>query len=373
MGGVSVILPCLNEEKAIAGAIEQVLGVFKKNNIKGELIVVDNRSTDNSAKIAQKFDIKYVFEPRRGYGSAYLAGFKYARYDYLVLGDCDGTYDFNEIPAFLDFLKGHDLVIGNRFKGKIAKGAMSFSHQHFGNPILSAMLRLFFKARLGDPHCGLRALTKKSLEKLNLRTTGMEFASEMIVKAINEKLKIKEIPIDYNRRMGTSKLNSLTDGWRHLRFMLMYAPNYLFLIPGILISLIGLMIMILLLPGSFEVFGITLHNRPMVLGSFLTIVGYQIIILGIYAKAYIKTLGFKSDKVMDFIARIITFESGVMIGAVILLISFAIAIYTALDWIAKGFPELTDNLMLFALTLAIIGVQTMFSTFFLSILLVEKR
>jgi len=375
MWGVSVILPCLNEEKAIGKAIEQILGVFIKNKIEGEVIVVDNRSVDNSAKIAKQYKIKYVFEPKRGYGSALLRGFEEAKYEHIVMGDCDGSYDFENIPVFAGYLdKGYDLVIGNRFKGFMEKGAMSFLHKHFGNPFLSWILRFFFKAKINDAHSGFRAITKNALNHLNLRATGMEFASEMVIKAINEKVKIKEVPINYYKREGKSKLRSFSDGWRHLRFMLMYAPNYLFLIPGLALFLVGGIIMALFLPGSFEIFGIRLYSRPMLLGSFLAIVGYQIIILGIYAKTYIKSIGFvKSDKLVDFVARFVTFESGVITGAIILLISMVIGLFILLDWIIKGYPALTDNLHLFIMTTAIIGVQTIFSSFFLSMLLVEKR
>jgi hypothetical protein len=291
------------------------------------------------------------------------------------MADADGTYDFAEIPKFLGFLKeGYDFVIGDRFATKIAKKTMPFLHRYIGNPVLSGMLRLFFKTTVKDAHCGMRAITKKSLDELELKTTGMEFASEMIIKAIKNNLKIKELAIEYGSRIGESKLNTFKDGWRHLRFMLLYAPDYLFIIPGLLLLMLGIQIMAMFLTGTVKLNSLVFYNHPMIIGSFLTIVGYQIITLGVYAKTYAVSSGFeKKDKIVDAIAKYITFESGIIFGLALLIGSFIFGMIILWSWINAGFPEIQKtNDMILILTLAVLGVQTMFSAFFLSVILVEK-
>jgi glycosyltransferase involved in cell wall biosynthesis len=222
---LSIILPCLNEEQALGACLEKIKQIIKENNPKAEIIVVDNGSTDRSCQIAQELGARLIHEKERGYGSACLKGLESAKGTYLFLADSDGSYDFKEIPRFIaELKKGHDFIIGNRFKGQIEKGAMSWSHKYIGNPALSGILRLFFKTAIHDAHCGMRAITKAALEKLNLRTKGMEFASEMAILVGKNKLKVKELPINYHKRKGESKLRTLADGWRHLRFMLLYSP-----------------------------------------------------------------------------------------------------------------------------------------------------
>lgn len=217
---VSVILPCLNEEKAIGLSIQKIQNVFRKYNIKGEIIVVDNGSTDNSSKIAKKFKIKYIFEPKRGYGNAYLSGFKHAEGKYLILGDPDNSYDFNEIPRFLFYLQEYDTVLGSRFKGRIEKGAMPSLHRYIGNPGIRLLLRILFDLKLSEPSTGFIGLRKEVLVKLRLKESGMEFSSEILVRIKKNGLRLKEIPINYYKRLGTSKLRSFRDGLRHLRFLI---------------------------------------------------------------------------------------------------------------------------------------------------------
>jgi len=252
---------------------------------------------------------------------------------------------------------------------------MPLLHKYIGNPLLSAALSTFFSSKIKDTHCGMRAITRKALDKLELKTTGMEFASEMIIKAIKNRLKIKELPINYYERKGKSKLSSFSDGWRHLRFMLMYAPDYLFLIPGALLFLLGIFIITIFLFGPLDMFGLTLYTYPTIAGSFLAILGYQIINLGLFAKTYAVSSGFqKKDKMVDMLAKLINFESGIVLGAVLLLISFFIGLIQLIRWIEQGFPALENNAtMILALTLSIIAVQTLFSVFFMSILLVNKN
>lgn len=218
---VSIVLPCLNEEATIGECIKNIKNVFKKENINGEIIISDNNSTDNSIKIAKSLNVKVVYQPLKGYGAACIKGISSSKGKIIVMGDSDATYDFLEIPIFLKSLKkGYDFVIGSRFKGRIKKGAMPWTHQYIGNPFLSGLVNLFFKTKLSDVHCGFRAFTKEAFERMNLKTTGMEFASEMVINASKNKLKICEVPISYNKRKGKSKLKSFSDGWRHLRFMI---------------------------------------------------------------------------------------------------------------------------------------------------------
>jgi glycosyltransferase involved in cell wall biosynthesis len=369
----SIILPCRNEEKAVGRVINQIKEVINKNNIKAEIIVSDS-SKDNSADIAKRLGARVIKHNKKGYGIALIEGLSAAQGQYLFFADCDGTYDFRELPKFIKYLEeGYDFVIGNR--KKIENGAMPFLHRYFGNPALSCSLRLFFNANIKDAHCGMRALTKEAFEKMELRTTGMEFASEMIIKAIKQNLRIKQVPINYHRRIGKSKLSSFSDGWRHLRFMLMYAPDYLFTIPGLFSLLFGILIMAMFLAGPIQINGLKLYTHPMIIGSFLTIVGYQIVTLGIYAKTYAVSAGLeKKDRLVETVARFVTFESGIVFGLMILLISFVLGLMLLIDWIIGGFPGIMKtNLIILILTLGIIGVQTMFSSFFLSVLLVERK
>ena len=372
---ISVVLPCLNEEVTIGECIKNIKNVFKKENINGEIIISDNGSTDNSVKIAKSMNIKVVYQPLKGYGAAYLKGIHEARGKFIVMGDSDATYDFLEIPVLLEPLKeGYDFVIGNRFKGMIKKDAMPWTHRHIGNPFLSGLVNLFFKTNLSDVHCGFRAFTKEAFDKMNLKTTGMEFASEMVVSASKNRLKICEVPVSYSIRKGKSKLKSFSDGWRHLRFILMYSPTYLFLVPGLFLFLVGLVSIILLKQGPLLISGFNIDIHFMLLGSLLTLLGYQIINLGLCARTYAITIGFeKHDKLIDFIAKYISLERGVVIGIGVLLIGFFVSFKILFSWVHGGFSSMNEiRNVIFSITILIVGVQTIFSSFFLSMLLVEK-
>jgi len=371
---ISVILPCLNEEQAIGKCIEQLKEVIKKNKLNAEIIVVDNGSTDNSCKIAKGKGVELVYEKERGYGAAYLKGFEAARGDYIFIADLDGSYDFNEIVNFVaELKKGYDFVIGDRFKGNIEKGAMPLSHKYFGNPLLSAILRVFFRARIHDAHCGMRAIKKEKLQKLNLKTVGMEFASEMIIKAIKNNLKIKELPINYYKRKGFSKLKSFGDGWRHLRFMLLYSPLFLFFIPGSILFFIGLLSTFWLYFGSPEILGIRFQYHPMFLSTLLIIIGYQLIIFALFAKTYAIThLGDKS--IMEKLYKYITIEKASIFGIFILLLGMIIYLVIFIKWLNTGFGALQEvKNSIIALALIVIGVQTIFSSFMLSILGIKEK
>src|SRR5438270_12604718 len=251
---VSVVIPCLNEAENIESCVRTALEVLLRMGCQGEVIVVDNASEDDSARLAERAGARVVVEPRRGYGSAYLAGFEAAKGRYIVMADADLTYDFNEIPRFVAALEqGAEMVIGDRMDN-IKPGAMPWLHRYIGNPILTGLLNLFFRTGISDAHCGMRAVRRDVLSRLDLRTTGMEFASEMVIRASKENLKIAEFPIEYHPRGGESKLSSFRDGWRHLRFLLVHSPNHLFIIPGAVLAGFGTLI-VLLVGAGLDLFG----------------------------------------------------------------------------------------------------------------------
>ncbi|OIO61526.1 dolichol-P-glucose synthetase [Candidatus Woesearchaeota archaeon CG_4_10_14_0_2_um_filter_33_10] len=372
---VSIVLPCLNEEATIGECIKKIKNVLKKENINGEIIVSDNGSTDNSIMIAKSLNARVINQPLKGYGAACLKGIHEARGKFIIMADSDATYDFLETPALLKPLrKGYDFVIGTRFKGTIKKDAMPWTHRYIGNPLLSGLVNLFFKANFSDVHCGFRAFTKKAFEKMNLKTTGMEFASEMVISASKNKLKIWEVPISYNKRKGRSKLRSFSDGWRHLRFILMYSPTYLFLVPGLFLFLVGLVGITVLRQGPLSVSGFNIDIHFMLLGSLITMLGYQIINLGLCARTYAITIGFeKHDKLIDFIAKYINLERGIILGLGVFLVGFFISLRILINWVHGNFSSMDEiRNIIFSMTILIVGVQTIFSSFFLSMLLVEK-
>ncbi|PIU30065.1 dolichol-P-glucose synthetase [Candidatus Woesearchaeota archaeon CG07_land_8_20_14_0_80_44_23] len=352
---LSFVLPCRDEEETIAECINTIKKTASKYSY--EIIVVDNSSSDSSASIARKLSAKVVREKRVGYGSALLAGFSAAKGEIIVMADADGTYDFSEFPKLVSKLSNSDIVLGSRMKGEIKKGAMPFIRRYIGNPVLSGILNLFFNSHISDPQTGFRAFRKKTIEKLTFRTTGMEFASEMLINAIKKGMRISEVPIKYYPRKAESKLRPISDGWRHLRFMLMYSPTYLFIIPGAIIFLIGLFLLVSYLAGA---------SSSGVLGSLLSILGYQIINIGLYAKTYAIISGFTPhDPIIDFTARHFPLERTILLGGTIFLSALILGLW-AVRINAKSFP-------IAALTFLILGIQTVFSGFFLSIMLVEKK
>lgn len=358
----SIILPCKDEEETLAICINKIRKILPSS----EIIIVDNNSKDKSYEIAKRMKVKVIKEKKQGYGAALLAGFKEASNENIIMCDADDTYDLLEIKNFIKY-NNYDIVIGNRVN--IKKGAMPFLHRYLGNPILSYLLRALFKIKIKDAHCGFRMIKKSALEKLNLKSHGMELASEMLIKAAKKRLKIKEIPVNYYPRMGHSKLNSFKDGWRHLRFMLLYSPNYLFLIPGLSLFLMGIFTMILLLNGPLEIFNVKMDIHPMIIGSLFTIIGYQVVLLWLYAKTYsVNYLG-ENDKLIKIINNLINLERGISIGLLILIFGILINVNIFIGWIGSGFGSLSElRTAIFALTLTVLGVQSIFSSFFLSIL-----
>jgi glycosyltransferase involved in cell wall biosynthesis len=365
---VSVVIPCLNEAVNIEACVASARKALADAGLAGEVLVVDNGSEDDSAALATGAGARVVSEPRRGYGSAYLAGFAAARGTYIVMGDADQTYDFAEIPHFVSELQGGaELVMGDRMKN-IQPGAMPWHHRYIGNPILTGILNTFFHTGVSDAHCGMRALRRDVLPRLDLRTTGMEFASEMVIRAAKENLKITEFPIEYHPRGGESKLSSLRDGWRHLRFLLVHSPNHLFLLPGLIMTMIGLAV-IGLVVARIEIFGRAFDLHTEVAGALLVIIGVQIVALGLCAHAYGAYFMGERDPWFDRMRARYRLEHGLALGAGIAFAGFAIGATIVGIWIDRGLGALSEERMaVFAATLLIVGIQIFFSSFLLSIL-----
>jgi len=372
---ISVVLPCLNEEAAIAGVIEEAWLGIGTTGLRGEVIVVDNGSTDSSVVIAEERGARVIHEPRRGYGSAYLAGLAQARGEFIVMADSDGTYDLTKMKPFIESLKqGNDLVLGSRFRGKIHHGAMPWAHRWIGNPVLTALLNLLFGVHVSDAHCGLRCLRKSTLPRLNLQAIGMEFASEMILKARRRGLKIDEVPIEYRLRAGESKLSSLRDGWRHLRLMLVYSSTFLFLMPGLILTLLGLAALLPLAAGPITVFGREWGIVTMVVGAAATLVGSQIMQLGVFARSYgVLYLG-EHEPLLERLWPRVRLEHGLLLGAGLFAVGLGLLISLGLGASSSASVISRDSHTgLLGLTLVGLGVQTAFGSFFLSILGLRKH
>lgn len=374
---ISIVLPCLNEEQAVGSCVDTVKAVIAEQGLSAEIVVVDNASTDRTAEIAAAHGARVVYQPVRGYGNAYLKGFAEARGQYIVMADADNTYDFREIPAFVAPLRSGqaDLVMGNRFAGKMAKGAMTWSHRYIGNPILSGLLNGFFRTGVRDAHCGMRAFTKDAVARMHLQTGGMEFASEMVINAAKAKLRIAERPIAYHPRVGDSKLRTVRDGWRHLRFLLLYSPTHLFLIPGLLIMLAGLAIMGVLLPGPVPFLGHRWDVHLMILAAVITLIGSQIVGLGLGARFFSLTehLDGERDRLLRLLNRLFSLERGLALGALVFLAGFAIDAVVLVRWLqAHEGPLNAIRPTILATTLMALGAQIIFGSFFLSFLQFRK-
>jgi len=370
---VSVVIPCLNEAATISECVRRARLALEANRLEGELIVVDNGSDDGSGELAAQAGAHVVWEPERGYGSAYLAGLAAARGRYVVMADADLTYDFNEIPRFVAELQdGADMVIGNRMKN-IHPGAMPWHHRYIGNPLLSGFLNLLFRSGVEDAHCGMRALRREVLPRLDLRTTGMEFASEMVIRAAKEKLDLRQFPIEYHPRGGESKLSSFRDGWRHLRFLLVHSPNHLFILPGAAMAVLGALIELIVI-ARVPVFGRHWEIHALIGGALLAIVGTQVVALGICAHAYGTYFMGEKDRWFDRMRARYKLEHGLLLGGATALAGIALGAVIVADWISRGFGALSEErLAVLAATLIIVGIQIFFSSFLLSILGLRRR
>jgi glycosyltransferase involved in cell wall biosynthesis len=375
---VSIVLPCLNEADTVGTCVTKAVETLRKLGVCGEVVVVDNGSTDGSAQIAAQCGARVVQEERRGYGSALMRGAEEARGPFIIMADADDSYDLTDLERFILGLRaGADLVMGTRFKGKIEAGAMPPLHRWIGNPILSGILNFLFRAGVSDAHCGMRAFTKDAYHRMQLRTTGMEFASEMVIKAALGKMRIAEIPITLYPagRRRPPHLRSFRDGWRHLRFMLLSSPTHLFLIPGTLCMMLGLLPLITLGAGPRFVGSFRFDIHYMVLGSLLTILGFQIVTTGLFAKAYSHAARlYAADRTLTAIARYFNLERGLLLGAVVFLAGFGIDLSILIHWLDTGMGTLDAvRPAIQASTLMILGAQTVFSSFFLSMLALPRR
>ncbi len=372
---ISVVIPCLNEEEAVGRVVDQALEGIRRSGRTGEVIVVDNASTDRSAEVAAAHGARVVSEPRRGYGSAYLAGLAAAQGEYVVMGDADETYPLQELAPFVDRLEeGDDLVIGSRFEGTIHGDAMPFLNRFVGNPILTGMLNLLFGVKVSDAHCGMRAVRKDALQALELHSTGMEFASEMVFKAYRRDLKVSEIPIDYYPRVGESKLNRFGDAWRHVRFMLLYSPSWLYLYPGAAVLALGVAGMLALATGPIDILGRTWQIHTMLGFVALTLIGAQIIQLGVFARTYARVRIGEHDPLLERLSRRLKLEHGLIVGGALVLLALIGLAAIAVEWIADGFGTLgrAYETALLATGLGL-GIQIVFASLFLALLSMPLR
>jgi len=370
---LSIVIPCLNEAKTLPLVIEKSKKSIRRLGLDGEVIIADNGSTDDSVKIAEKMGAKVVNILEKGYGNALIGGMASAQGKYVLMGDADDSYNFEEIDDFLKYAEdGYDLVIGTRLKGRIEKHAMPFLHRYLGTPVLTVILNFLFKIKISDCNSGMRCITKKALNEMKLSSSGMEFASEMLIKAGLLRLKIKEIPITLykDKRDRSPHLNTWRDGWRHLKFMFLYSPTYLFLIPGLVLTVIGLAIMLILVGGPIRISNTVFDYHSALLGSLICILGYQTLNTGIQAKAYAQNQEFKfSDKFMKRFNKIFSLEAGIILGLTLFATGFVFDLFILLEWIRAGYKGLNEaSTVALSSSLMILGAQTVFSSFFLSIL-----
>jgi glycosyltransferase involved in cell wall biosynthesis len=373
---VSIVMPCLNEEESIAECIRKAQAGLRGADARGEIVIADNGSTDGSQEIARDLGARVVDVPKKGYGAALMGGFEAARGRFVVMGDADASYDFGTLQPFVERLRaGDDLVMGNRFKGGIEAGAMPPLNRYLGNPVLSFVGRLFFPSEIGDFHCGLRAFRRDVLPALDLHSEGMEFASEMVVKATLNDLKISEVPTTLSPALRSRKphLNPWRDGWRHLRFLLLFSPRWLFFYPGVALMLLGVAATIALLPGTLDLFGTRFDVHTMVYASALTVVGYQAILFAVFARVYAMTEGFLPAKPgLQKLMEKLTLETGLLAGGALVLTSVVLSVIALAIWGGTGFRELdyreTLRIVIPAGTALMLGVQTILASFFISIL-----
>ena len=365
---VSIIMPCLNEAETLETCIKKAQRFIAENNLAGEVIIADNGSDDGSQEIARRLNARVVNIPTKGYGSALKGGIEAARGKYIIMGDADDSYDFSNLNPFVKKLRnGYDLVMGNRFKGGIESGAMPFLHRYLGNPVLTGIGKLLFNSPCDDFHCGLRGFRKDAITNLDLQTTGMEFASEMVVKATLYKMQITEVPtiLSPDGRSRPPHLNTWRDGWRHLRFLLMYSPRWLFFYPGILLILGGLLATLSLLPSP------KVHS--LLYSSTAMTIGFQIVMFALFTKVFGISEGLlPEDRRLKRLLKYLNLETGLIAGCVLFLMGTAASVYAFGIWGENNFgslnPTETMPIIIPGVTCLALGIQTIFSSFFLSIL-----
>jgi hypothetical protein len=379
---VSVVMPCLNEAETLESCIRKAQRALLEANIAGEIIVADNGSSDGSIEIAQRLGAQVVKVQDKGYGNALMSGIEAGRGKFIVMGDADDSYDFGHIPRFVEQLRrGSDLVMGNRFRGGIQKGAMPPLHQYFGNPALTRLGRLFFGNRsVGDFYCGLRGLRKQAYERMGLRTTGMEFATEMVVKATLLKMRVAEVATTLSRdgRSRPPHLRTWLDGWRTLRFFLLYSPRWLFLYPGLGLMLLGTLLGAWLLPAPRTVAAITFDVHTLLYAAVFVLLGFQAIAFAVFTKLFAISEGLHPpDPTLDEAFRYITLEVGLLAGALLILAGLGVSVYAVGFWQSRHFGPLdyaqTMRLVIPASLFLTLGGQTVFASFFLSVLGLRRR
>ena len=377
---LTILMPCLNEALTIAICINKAKTFLQQNNIEGEILVADNGSTDGSQEISRNLGARVVDIPEKGYGAALIGGCNAALGKYVIMGDSDDSYDFLNLMPFVEKLReGYDLVMGNRFKGGIEKGAMPPLHRYIGNPVLSAIGRILYRSDIRDFHCGLRGYNKESIQKLNLHTTGMEYASEMVVQATLHKLKICEVPTTLKKdgRDRPPHLRSWSDGWRHLTFLLMHSPKWLFLLPGSLLFLIGLVFSAIIAISPLKIGNVNFDINTLLYSAAATIIGFQLILFYVLTKKYASITNFiPMTKTDSFLIRF-TMNKGILIGAVAFICGLIGTIFAVVYWSKMGFGDLEPAKM-FRLTIPMLilfvcGIQLMFSSFFLGILEIKIK
>lgn len=372
---VSVVLPCLDEARTVGLCVRQALAALSALDVGGEVLVVDNGSSDGSAELARRAGARVIHEPRRGYGVALKRGVEEARGRFVIIADADNSYDLSDLEPFIRALReGADFVMGSRRLGTIERGAMPWLNRRIGNPLLSGLLKLFFGGQVSDAHCGMRAVSKDAFARMKVREPGMEFASEMVVKAVLAGMRIVEVPITLrpDGRVGRGPhLRPFRDGWRHLRYMLLLSPTYVFLIPAFVLILIGAVALATLDRGPVRIGGLTFDFHYMILGSLFTILGMQILMTGLFAKTYSQTLRLsRDDRVLRLINTWFNLERGLLFGAFLFLTGLVVDADVLIGWLRRGMGELNAiRPITLASTLMIIGAQTIFSSFFLSMML----
>jgi glycosyltransferase involved in cell wall biosynthesis len=374
---ISVVMPCLNEAESVGICVEKALEGIRRTGLCGEVVVSDNGSTDGSPEIARAAGARVVHQRARGYGNAYLKGFAEAHGRFIVMGDSDDTYDFTELGALVQPLAdgSSDYVLGSRFGGRIHKGAMTWSHRYIGNPVLTGILNRFFDLQSSDAHSGMRAFTREALDRMSLCCEGMEFASEIVIKAARAELRLSEVPIQYRPRIGESKLNGVRDAWRHLRFMLLLSPNYLFIVPGLIFFLVGFVGQSALLVGKVTVGHHSLQVHFSILFALLTLAGSQAVIFGVFARTYAKSVGLdEPSAISEWVERDFSLERGLLVGALFIFAGLGIDLAILVEWINRSLGALDAvRPAIYALTLLILGLQLIFAAFFLSLFQVRTH
>ena len=376
---VSVVIPCLNEANSLAYCVDKARKALQEAGLSGEVVVADNGSTDGSIEIAEEHGARVIRVTQRGYGAALRAGIAGARGPFIIMGDADDSYDFSDVPRFVEKLReGNDIVLGNRFRGGIKPGAMPPLHRYFGNPGLTAVLNTLFHAHIGDGYCGMRGFTRRLYDRLDLRSSGMEFALEMVIKSAQIGARMAEIPIVLwpDKRGRAPHLRSFRDGWRSLRFMLLYAPNWLFLLPGSALVFAGLALVFWLLPGPRQISShVVLDIHTMIFGVIFTLLGVQILSIGAFAKVFSYAQRFDRHSVsLRRVLKSVTLETGLLAGGGLFLMGFTGCAWITWKWAASGFGELHEiRQVLFWSMWLFLGLQIIFAAFFLSMLGISRE